>query len=169
MEKRTQVETQLGQLAEPGVLTHLSLHNLYVRPLAYSVLLQMPQLKELILSHAIDSNVDDETLDYVKNLHDLELLSLHGTNVTSKGLAKLLHMQKLKWIQLDWTDIDDSCVDYLWQLPNLRSIVLDGTEVTGEEFEKLSQLRDPQAPALPHSAKEKKAELSKFLPQVDFY
>jgi hypothetical protein len=162
-------EREFMRLADTKSLTHLSLHNLYIGPSAYSVLLQMPQLEELVLSHASDSNITDDTLKYLAKLNRLKLLSVKSSRVTSKGVENLVHLQQLKYLQLDFTGIDDASIESIAKLSQLEVLTLDGTAVSADAILRLAALPHLRFVGLSHELRQVKIQFERKMPDVEFY
>ena len=88
-----------------------------------------------------DLPVSDSALVPLKDLPDLEVLSLSGTRVTNNGMMHLRGLDRLSYLFMNNTEVTDQGLLTLADSVALRYISLDNTNVTSnavEEFRKLS-------------------------------
>jgi hypothetical protein len=88
-----------------------------------------------------DLPVSDAALEPLKQLGDLEVLSLSGTRVTNSGMPHLTGIERLTYLFMNDTDVTDQGLLALADSVALRYISLDRTSVTSgavEEFHRLS-------------------------------
>lgn len=103
------------------------------------VLKKTPKLKELILHGA---NFSDEFTPHLRDLKELDSLSLTCTRITDKGLENLKGLKSLEFISLVGTKgITDAGFRQL-PLKNLRFLNLDDTKVTDKGIAALKDAHD---------------------------
>ena len=88
-----------------------------------------------------DLPVSDSALLPLRDLPDLEVLSLTGTRITNTGMTHLTGLERLTYLFMNNTDVTDQGLLALADSVALRYISLDNTSVTSkgvEEFRKLS-------------------------------
>lgn len=95
----------------------------------YAILAQKPSVVVLQMANA---DVDDRTLEHLKNLRLLRELDLNGTQVTDEGLRILAELPNLQELRLARTKITDAGFQqHLAAKESLRKLDLTGTAVTG--------------------------------------
>ena len=73
-------------------------------------------------------------------LKDLEILYLHGTQVTDAGIRHLEGLTKLEQLDLSNTKISDAGLEHLRQLANLQSLDISDTQLTDAGLQHLTCL-----------------------------
>jgi internalin A len=108
----------------------------------WKILRQLPQLQELSLSA---SGILDAELDFLQDASQLELLNLGYTPITGKGLIYLRNLKKLKILTLsDCDQLTDEGLVSLIELRTLKVLELNNTGITDsglKNLKELSQLR----------------------------
>lgn len=86
---------------------------------------------ERISSLTVDgATIDDSNADIIADFKNLRRLSVEGTDLTDKSVARFIKaMPNLEWLALGHTDIDGSCLPYLKTLKNLKGLRLDGNQL----------------------------------------
>jgi hypothetical protein len=86
-----------------------------------------------------DTAFGDEDVTHLKKLSKLEVLCLHGTQVTDLGLAHLKRMSKLRLLHLDHAQITDNGLKHLDGFAKLETLWLTHTQVTDEGIQELQE------------------------------
>lgn len=90
----------------------------------------LQNLSDTVVLQMANSDVNDETLVYLKGMKKLKELDLNDTKVTDKGLAELSDLP-LEILRLRGTEITDKgFVGFLQNKSGLKQIDLRNTEVT---------------------------------------
>ncbi|MGB7326022.1 MAG: hypothetical protein WBD31_14205 [Rubripirellula sp.] len=95
---------------------------------SYAVLTQHPETTVLQMAN---SDVTDQTLDYIEGMANLRELDLNDSQVSDDGLAKLSLLTGLEVIRLRATTVTDVGLEqHLSRLPSLKRLDLRGTSVS---------------------------------------
>jgi hypothetical protein len=109
----------------------------------YSILRQKP---DTVVLQMANPDVNDATLDNLRDMTKLRELDLNGTQVTDEGLKRLAALPGLQELRLARTRITDAGFhEYLAPKESLRKLDLTGTEVKGKtkrEWKKAQPGRD---------------------------
>lgn len=91
----------------------------------------LEELPHTVVLQMANGNVNDQTLDYLKNMESLRELDVNDTLVTDAGLAKLNRLPALEIVRLRATKItDDGFRDNLAEKESLLEIDVRETGVT---------------------------------------
>jgi hypothetical protein len=94
----------------------------------YSILRHYPEAYKLQMSNA---DVNDQTLEYIRDMKDLRELELDRSKITDAGLAVLAGMPHLEVLKLRDTKVTEKGFqDHIVPLASLKLIDLRGTEVS---------------------------------------
>ena len=104
-------------------------------------LLQPARYKILYLGY---SDVDDETLELLKDATRLETLDLSETRVTSAGIEKLKRLTGLQYLSLERTKVSDACFEQVGAFTDLAELDLTMTAVTDSGVSKMTGLQKLQ-------------------------
>jgi hypothetical protein len=109
----------------------------------YSILRQKP---DTVVLQMANPDVNDQTLDSLRDMTKLRELDLNGTQLTDAGLKRLAELPSLQELRLARTRITDAGFhEYLAGKESLRKLDLTGTEVKGKtkrEWKKAQAGRD---------------------------
>jgi Leucine-rich repeat (LRR) protein len=86
------------------------------------------------------SDVRDEELAPVAELHDLTFLSLERTPIGDAGLAYLSGLTDLNSLSLAGTKVTDKGLAYLAKLSSLENLDLEGTAITDRGLAELAPI-----------------------------
>ena len=87
------------------------------------------------------TRVTDAGLEHaIGNLTQLDQLDLSNTKVTDAGLKRLASLTELTQLELRKTKITDTGLEHLRRLPRLQWLQLQGTRITDVGLEQLTQL-----------------------------
>lgn len=124
----------------------------------------LTRLRELSLSFS--KNIDDRGSQLLKQLNQLQLLTLGWTNISDETAAHLPALTQLVWLDLAGTKITDESMSSIAELPNLvrlsvrqtgvgnrglnrayaltdlRQLLLDGTKITNDGLAGIEKLSD---------------------------
>jgi eukaryotic-like serine/threonine-protein kinase len=103
-------------------------------------LAKFPGLKQVAIT--LDS-VQPEDWQRLKDIAQLETLTVIGKNFGDGDVAALLEIPTLKHAFLDGTALTDAGVEQLLKHPNLRAIALKETEITDKSLELLAKSPQP--------------------------
>ena len=95
---------------------------------------ELPNLEILSLSN---TQVSDAGLEHLKGLTNLKILWLDNTQITGSGLEHLKGLTNLEWLSLRNTQVSDAGLEHLEGLTNLNVLYLNDTQVTHEGVKKL--------------------------------
>lgn len=112
-------DTSLAYLAGLQKLTNLNVANTAVTGLGFAQL-SMPKLTHL----EFRAPFGDKGLAALKNVPNLRLLNLIGTEITDAGLEHIKNFPKLEALHMHSTMISDAGVAHLKNLPNLLRLTL---------------------------------------------
>lgn len=84
----------------------------------------------------------DTEMIRLKDMLDLEVLSLENSQVTDVGLKHLSELSSLEHLNLNGTDITDNGLAHLKKLTNLKSLALSGTKVTSAGLSNIKGLNN---------------------------
>jgi hypothetical protein len=113
------------------------LRHLCGPPSVLRYLRDLPQLQSLSLN---GTKTTDADLQHLSQAPQLQQLGLRYTEITDKGLECLTPLTKLKGLHLRGTRITDAGLRKLMCLVNLESLELDRTSITADGFEMLKNL-----------------------------
>lgn len=100
---------------------------------SYELLSTKPDTVVLQMANA---SVDDRTLDFLSDMHQLRELDLNDSSVSDAGLAKLARLPTLRTLRLRGTRITDAGFrEHLLPLPALEQLDLRQTAVGVETVE----------------------------------
>ena len=85
-------------------------------------------------------DIGDAELEYIRELTQLQVLSLNGTKVSEAGLEKLKGLTQLQFLDLSDTNVGDAGMEHLKALTQLSELHLDGTKISNVGMEYLSEL-----------------------------
>ena len=100
-------------------------------------LTQLSPFKSLALSRTA---IRDDDLFYLSNL-DIQVLYLHETQISWKGMKHLRGLRDLRTLWLFQTNIDDRIFDDLLALPKLNYLHVYGTSVSDEAIARFTATR----------------------------
>jgi hypothetical protein len=134
------------QLKKCKKLKRLEIGTKYITPTGLSVFAEMPQLEYLTLqvsdlellpavaqmNHVrsfkeliLFAEADDASLDFVKQLTELDSLLVHGRKITDEGIAKLKNMTRLKKLSVSGPAFDGHGLKQLRELRQLEKLYLN--------------------------------------------
>ena len=99
----------------------------------------LKELKNLELLALSGTQFTDVDLEHMNELTKLETLILSNTRVTDEGLRHLKELTNLLGLVLRDTQVSDSGLVHLERLGNLKSLNVERTQVTEEGIEKLQE------------------------------
>ncbi|HEY9785340.1 MAG TPA: hypothetical protein V6D17_08060 [Candidatus Obscuribacterales bacterium] len=99
---------------------------------------ELPQLEELDISYM--PTITNRCLDHVAKLKHLRVLILEKTKIDDAGVAKLLCINTLTYLNLSQTKITDASLALLSKMPALSTLNLAATSVTDKGLEHLLAL-----------------------------
>jgi hypothetical protein len=114
-------------------LSNLPITDADVRALAHHA----PQLEFLILA---ETNITDEGLASVAELHSLEVLNLAATRIADSGLVHVAQLKSLEILSMAGTRITSDGLGHLGRMTRLQMTYLPKTAVTEDALESLKQL-----------------------------
>ncbi len=79
----------------------------------------LPSLTQLVLG---DNNIQDEDLKFIAKSKSIKILCLAQNPVTEKGVANLIPLQTLEWLDLSQTIVDPKCCESIARIPGLKVI-----------------------------------------------
>ncbi len=79
----------------------------------------LPNLKQLIMG---DNNIQDEDLKYIAKSKSIQILCLAQNPVTEKGVANLIPLRTLEWLDLSQTIVEPKCCESIARMPGLKVI-----------------------------------------------
>ncbi len=89
--------------------------------------------RNAVVLQMANADVDDHTLAYLQDLHQLRELDISDTQVSDDGLRLLAELPQLAELRLARTRItDEGFRQYLSEKPSLRKLDLTGTAVLGK-------------------------------------
>jgi internalin A len=97
----------------------------------------LPDLETL----SLNSNITNEGLRYVSTSKNLTALHLSETKITDEGLKYIKNLDKLEFLFLDDTSITDAGLKHLLSLSNLLALWLQNTNITDEGVSSLTSLQ----------------------------
>jgi hypothetical protein len=83
--------------------------------------------------------VTDQHLEKLRGLAHIQLINLHGANISDVGLEHLKELDTLVELMLNSTKITDAGVKHLEGLSNLKGIYLKDTRVTQNAEQQIKQ------------------------------
>lgn len=86
------------------------------------------------------SNITDAGMAHLKNLNALEVVVLHGTKISGKGL-QYLQGKPLKILGTNQTNLGDADMETISRFSSLETLFLVGTNVTDASVPYLSKLK----------------------------
>ena len=84
------------------------------------------------------ASITDAALPHLANCKELQVLDLHGADVTDQGLSSIGSFPKLEELWLQNTRISDATLRQLAKLPALNCLDLCGTAVTDEGMKQIA-------------------------------
>lgn len=113
-------------MGSPALSVHFYGRNAYSR----KSLEELSSLKKQIIQLSLARMpVKDDDLAIIEKMTNLRDLNLNYTNVTSKGLERLMSLKKLKEIALSGTAIDRQSLEKILKLPSIRSVYIWNTQI----------------------------------------
>jgi internalin A len=129
--------TVLVDPASPGApVTSLVLSGTMVTDADLNRLKELRQLQILSLNN---TKITDSGLECLRGLTELTALGLGLTKVTDAGLKNLMGLSRLSELDLAGTQVSDAGLDSLSGLTGLRQLQLANTQVTEAGVKKLQQ------------------------------
>jgi hypothetical protein len=118
----------------------LSLLNASLSEAGIHALSHLPRLSYLVLDGSTISGSGEAALGELKNLRDLEHLSLVRTSVTAHFLERIGPLPRLRFLDLSQTLADDLVVAALANCSSLRILRLSATRITERSIAPLVRL-----------------------------
>jgi hypothetical protein len=88
----------------------------------------------------VGTTVDDSWLEHLRDLHNIQYLSLENTSVTDEGIRFLKGWSNLSTLHLDASNrITNTSLEYLQSLPKLMYLGVSKTDITDAAIEQLHQ------------------------------
>jgi len=115
-------------------------------------------LNELVGGHFLSAvkdvslwsiNLCDDDLMHLKNLHELEYLSLGGDQITNNGLRHIRQLNGLRNLSIEGEGITDAGLQHVGQLNGLRQLAIISEGITGAGLQHLKGLTELEELALP--------------------
>ncbi|MEO2030482.1 MAG: hypothetical protein ABGZ35_00205, partial [Planctomycetaceae bacterium] len=113
-------------------------YNGSIRDSSLSHLRDLTQLQSLSLAHTF---VTDAGLRHVAGLKFLQTLNLYATGVTDAGFVHLKDLRNLRSLTLNFTNVQDDGLEFLTGLPRLSYLTLSHTAVTDEGMFHVGRMR----------------------------
>jgi Leucine-rich repeat (LRR) protein len=86
-----------------------------------------------------NSNVGNRGMQWIADCRDLRQLYLGQTRITESGLTELRDLTQLRHLSLRFLQVGDGALATLAPMPQLESLGLDGTQVTNEGLSRLKE------------------------------
>lgn len=100
---------------------------------------RIPEVQWLALGTS--SQTTDTGLGFIKNMSQLEILTVTGEEITDAGVAQLCGMAKLQSLQLNNTAITDSGLKLVSGMKNIKGLTIIGAEkITDKGLAHLSRM-----------------------------
>ncbi len=113
-------------MGSPALSVHFYGRNAYSK----SALEELLPLKQQIIQLSLARMpVKDDDLAIIEKMTNLRDLNLNYTNVTSKGIGRLISLQKLQEIALSGTAVDKQSLEKIVKLPSIRSVYIWNTQI----------------------------------------
>lgn len=109
------------------------------RPAWLEKLLGKYLFSEVVLVELTGPRITDVTLEYLRDLDQLQYVKLDKTEVTDAGISNLRHLRRLQILIIDESQVSDACLVHLKDLSELQTLDLLNTQVTNEGVLKLLQ------------------------------
>ena len=130
----------LQALGSKGARAPLRVVNAGNSKFGYQGFVHLKDFSALEELRANSANVTDGSMDGLKPVKSLKILSLTGNQITDAGIAAISGMQPLEELHLrDNAGIGDRCITRLLRLKNLKNVDLQNTSVTGAGAQKLKK------------------------------
>lgn len=81
------------------------------------------------------SNVS--SLDFLHSMPELEVLRLDATRITDEDIQSIRILEKLRVLEVGWTDISDTSVDVLLEIKGLQRLDIRRTRLTEDGVQRL--------------------------------
>lgn len=113
-------------IGSPALSVHFYGKNAYSKKSLEELLQIKQQIIQLSLARM---PVKDDELSIISQMPNLTALNLNYTDVTSKGIEKLLNLKKLKELSLSGTATDKRVLERIASIPSIRSIFVWNTSI----------------------------------------
>ena len=105
-----------------------------------NTLSSLSKVKEQLVSLNLSKMpVGDEVFDIVSQFSNLEYLNLNQTDITGKGIEKLIACKNLERLSMSNTKIDYQSLEKILKMPSLKHLFLWETKISTEQLEKLKK------------------------------
>lgn len=132
----------IDQLQSKGIAIQFKLQDSADADIASKFFGASPMPIKCDVAYVDNSTFSDDDLALFGLLPDFDVLRLHGTRISDRGLLHLRHLRRIRFLTLDETCISDEGLAHLAAISEISELWLSGTAVTDRGAAELAHRTD---------------------------